>query len=620
MNAKTSQKKQKAIKLIGTKKFKEAKIILAKICKQNANDIDAWQLLASTNGQLGDMDAVIQCCKQILRLNPDHTGALSNMGNALSSLGNHSEAETYYEKALGFDPNNPGILNNLGSAYYLSGELEQAVEKFGRAIQLRPDYADAHHNLAKTLNLLDRTSEAIDHFFQAVRFNPDLFEAHLGLANTLRLIQNLERAESTYQTALNIKPDSIEAFTGLIIALRYQGRLDEALAQLSERKQAMPEDHRLIALEADLHERKGNTDKAYTLLKELISTNRINIHAADLYCRICKKYNACDDAITKTNEFLEQGEIDKESQRTLLNALGKLHDKLGNYEEAFTKFKMGNDLAPDIFSKTEHSNNIDSLISTFSPGNIVNFPHARNHSSIPVFIVGMPRSGTSLTEQILASHPQVFGAGELNDINEYKTKLPITLKSNQAYPACMDKLSQDVVDQISEQHLKRLQTLSPEASIVTDKMPHNFINLGLIALLFPGARIIHCTRDPIDTCLSIYFQSFGRTHSYATDLENLGFYYLEYQRLMQHWENVIDIPMITINYEETVSNQEDVSRKLVEFVGLPWDEQCLEFHKSARHIATASYDQVRSKIYTKSLARWKNYEPFIQPLIEALKI
>ena len=236
----------------------------------------------------------------------------------------------------------------------------------------------------------------------------------------------------------------------------------------------------------------------------------------------------------------------------------------------------------------------------------------------PVFIVGMPRSGTSLTEQILASHPEVFGAGELNDINESIAKLPAMIRNNNTYPGCIKDLNQEIADKLAQEYLTRLDSFSTEKKRITDKMPHNFVNLGLISLLFPEARIIHCLRDPRDTCLSLYFQDFGWIHPYATRLENLGNYYVQYKRLMKHWTSVLDTPILTIQYEDIISDQEHISRELVNFCGLDWHDDCLQFYASTRTVATASYDQVRQPIYKKSIGRWKNYEKHLDPLTMAL--
>jgi len=231
----------------------------------------------------------------------------------------------------------------------------------------------------------------------------------------------------------------------------------------------------------------------------------------------------------------------------------------------------------------------------------------------------MPRSGTSLTEQILARHDQIYGAGELLDIGDHAERLGKLLGPVPGFPASLKKITSALLDDTARAYLNHLQELSADARYVIDKMPQNFAHLGLINLLFPDAKIIHCMRDPRDTCLSIYFQHFNEAHTYASKLEDIAAYYLVYHRIMKHWKTVLDIPMLEVRYEKLVTQQEETSRKLIDFVDLDWDDRCLNFHKADRFVATSSYDQVTEKIYTRSMARWKNYEQHIGPLLEKLR-
>jgi hypothetical protein len=230
----------------------------------------------------------------------------------------------------------------------------------------------------------------------------------------------------------------------------------------------------------------------------------------------------------------------------------------------------------------------------------------------------MPRSGTTLVEAILASHPQVHGAGELDDVFLMRQELHAASDAGKPYPYCLESVSAQTLDQVAGRHLARLEALAPGAARVTDKMPQNFLNLGMIDLLFPGARVIHCARSPLDTCLSIYFQQFMQHHVYASDLENIGLYYREYRRLMHHWRAALRIPMIEVNYEDLTEHPEASIRRLLDFCGLPWDDRCLRHHETGRVAKTFSYSQVRQPIYQTSVARWKRYEKHLDPLIRTL--
>jgi len=237
-----------------------------------------------------------------------------------------------------------------------------------------------------------------------------------------------------------------------------------------------------------------------------------------------------------------------------------------------------------------------------------------------VLVVGMPRSGTTLTEQIISSHPKSAAAGELVAIHQMESLIARQLRLTTPYPENAKLLDEQTALNFSNEYIRYLKTFSDDAERITDKMPDNFLSLGFFRLLFPKAHIIHCRRNPIDTCLSIYFQFFVQANGYAYDLKILGEYYNEYKRIMAYWRDSPFIEMYEVQYEELVADQEKISKELIEFVGLEWDEQCMEFHKNKRPVRTASSDQVRRPMYTNSVERWKKYEKHLAPLIETLDI
>jgi hypothetical protein len=298
--------------------------------------------------------------------------------------------------------------------------------------------------------------------------------------------------------------------------------------------------------------------------------------------------------------------------------LGHLYDRTGEYDRAFSHFRQGNNLVQSPYDSDEHHRLVSSLIRAYDPASLATHPRATLPTEQPIFIVGMPRSGTTLVEQILTSHPRVYGAGELDDLSQIAAALPRTLGSAEPYPRCLDTLTQAQVDALAQQHLAKLAALSGNAPRVTDKMPLNFLNLGLIALLFPHARVIHCTRDPLDTCLSCYFCNFAGNLPYTYDLAHLGQFYKEYTRLMRHWKKVLPVRMREVSYEQLVADPEAQMRALVAFCGLDWDGNCLEFHNTERAVMTASDVQVRRPIYNSSVGLWRRYEKHLAPLLEAL--
>jgi len=575
--------------------------------------------LASLYGQLGDYQGVLDTCKQVAGQQPLMPAPYSLMGNALACLGRFDEASEQYKKAMALQPNDPGILNNLGNALYLEGNLEQAAEMLQRAVKLRPAYADAHNNLGNIYKALNDNTLAVTHFQLAVQHNPERWEAHLALADIFcSRIGHPDAAEHHYRKAVDLNPESIQAWAGLANVHRYLGRLDDALEVIRETQQIFPSERTAFAGEADILERKGDYEAAYQLASTICEQDSLEPMAADVLLRVCHRTDSYDQAVAVAKRLIDSPTVKETGKEMLRFSLGKLYDKLEDYDSAFINYQAANEITDVPFDPEKHRQRIDRLIEVFSQVNIDSLPRATVDGNRPLFIVGMPRSGTSLTEQILASHPEVAGGGELNEINDIAASVRKALKSAEDYPQCVTELTKSHLNQMATRYLNKLSQYGELETYITDKMPHNFLNLGLIRLMFPECRIIHCSRDPRDTCLSIYFQSFGWLHSYGARLDWLGLYYREYHRLMQHWEAVMRPSILTIRYEELVQDQEGVTRQMLDYCGLDWDDACLDFHKSGRIVATASYDQVRQKLYTKSRARWKNYQNHLQPLLETL--
>jgi len=325
-----------------------------------------------------------------------------------------------------------------------------------------------------------------------------------------------------------------------------------------------------------------------------------------------RKMTPADGEWMAAAEELVQGLLPKE-ESTLRYAMGKYCDDLEDYEQAFSNYRRANELSKSIadnpYVADRWSRNVDRLI-TANPGSALNQSLVgSSESRRPVFVVGMPRSGTSLVEQILASHTAVFGAGELPFWRK--------LVSSDAMPLFESSWSQGTLSRVAETYLAHLDTLDRQAERVVDKMPDNFVCIANIHAVFPGARFIHTLRNPIDTCLSMYFQEFSAAYGYSTDLNDLAHYYRHYQRLMEHWRTALpEGTLLEVKYEELLADQEGVSRRMIEFLGLEWEDRCLQFHATERRVATASKWQVRQKLYTNSIERWRHYEKHLGPLME----
>lgn len=716
--------KQQVFSLLQSNRLREAKTLSSGLCARNPNDAEAWFLLAGVHAQMGELDDVIRCCRQVvvlepmnvaahynlgvalqscsrldeatesyrqvLKIQPDNAPALANLGLALRELGKREEAmkccqqaarlqpdlaevhntigllfkdqgsiddaatnfqraitlrpdyaeayfnlglcgqdrhdpaaaEACFRRAIQLRPGYAEVHGSLGSLLASTGRLDDAVASFRRVLELKPDSADIHRDLGAVLALQCKWDQAISHFRLAIKLKPDFAAAYVSLGSAL-----LDRdqgpkygkeAEKCFRQALRFQPNDPEIHLNLAVALTDMGQDQEAEAsyrRVLELKQGHPTATAGLAM---LLERKGDFAAASALVEPLVDAGVNDIRVLLSHAALLRHQDRRENAVAVLEQCM-QLPMDNKQRVDVHFALGRLHDELREYDKAFYHYRQANTLDAKEFDEQAVVRQINAFVAAFAPERVGQRPRASNRSKLPVFIVGMPRSGTSLVEQILASHPQVYGAGELVDIYEIGSQLPALLGTSNPYPQCLDDLTRRNIDPIAQCHLDRLARFSRDAVRVTDKMPHNFVALGLIDLLFPGARVIHCVRDPIDTCLSIYFQRFNDFHGYARDLRSLGQYYRQYQRLMAHWKTVLRIPLMDVQYEELVENQEEVSRKLVEFCEIDWDDRCLRFHESGRFVTTPSYDQVRRPMYKKSVARWKNYEQFLEPLVSALR-
>jgi len=508
----------------------------------------------------------------------------------------------------------------MGLTLRALGRLGEAADSLSEAVKLYPEYVPYSLGLAKLQQVMDDHSRALGGFQRVLQIEPENGEAHFGKGEVLHVLDRHQEAISSYRQAVRYRPNIIRYKIGLAAALMGESRHEEAAEYCEAAMSARPDDTDAIALAAQIAVRRGEPGKAYDYLRPLLENGDQSENVIMAFANVSRDVGRTSEAIRLLQDAVDKGANQTTVGRVNLHfSLGRLYDRKGEYDRAFHHFEQGNRLKQVSFGAAHHMLEVDALVAQNSWYFINRLPRSGIHSERPVFIVGMPRSGTTLVEQILASHPAVFGAGELPDIGQMAERLPALLGTQKQFPQCLSLVNQEQLDTLATAYLARLEKLSPDAEHVTDKML-GFMYLGLIQLVLPHARVIHCRRDPLDTCLSGYFQDFSSAHPYSYDLYNLGVYYRGYEKIMQNWRNVLSLPVLEVQYEDMVADQEAVSRKLIEFCGLEWNDSCLRFHEHERFVGTASYDQVRQPIYSSSVGRWKNYEKFIGPLREALDL
>ena len=550
----------------------------------------SWMLMAAiqqfTAGQLSEAEAA---CTAILQIDPDHAEALNLAGMLAVRLGRPEEAVSLLTRAVGAKADFALAWFNLAASQQQLGRTADAAAAYRQAAALNPQYLDAWFSLANLLAESRRFAEAVQAYEQARALAPDMAQIHNNLGNALAGLGRAAEAAAAFRRAIALQPDNADAYTNLAHTLQGEGDQAAALAATGE------------ALAID------------------------PAHAAAWFARSeVKTFTPADPEIERLRALIAADDPPRLGAADRINlqfALGKALMDVGDADGAFAHLQAANRLKRSTFAYDVQGDvrAFAAMARVFDRPFLDRHAGAGDPTPAPIFVLGMPRSGTTLVEQILASHPAVFGAGELDALmdavaDQLGHDLPLeTLVGRFA------DLEADDFRTLAQAYLAAAAAVPTGAERFTDKMPANFRLIGLIGLILPNARILHCTRDPVDTCFSCYTKQFSGQQDFAYDLEELGVYYRAYETLMAHWRAVMPSSrLMDVRYEALVDDLEGEARRLVAFCGLPWDAACLDFHATARSVRTASANQVRKPIYRTSLERWRPYERHLAPLVQAL--
>ncbi len=589
---------------------KDALRELQRATQLSPDDAEAHGNLGKVLQDRGELSRAVASYRRTLEIEPGLAMAHSNLGNALRDLGQLQDAEDSLRRALDIEPDYAEAHSDLGNVLLGLGLRDEAVSSYRRALSMKPHYAVAHNNLGNALRDLGQLQDAEDSLRRALDIEPNFVEALSNLGNVLLDLGRLDEAAISYRRAIALKPDGATAHLNLGMVLRLQGLAAEAEASCRRALAINPDLTAAIAFLGEIHADKGQFADAELLFKHALSIEPQLPEALVGIARY-RKMAATDSPWFAAVRQILNARPPPVHEIALRYAVGKYFDDLKDYEQAFTSYRLANELAKrsrPAHDRRQLTRFVDEMTDLFDKKW---FSQWRTHgipSTRPVFIIGMPRSGTTLTEQILSSHPAVFGAGELTFWNKASAVHPSST-FNYAGNA-------NTILELAHDYLRLLQDFSAGALRVVDKMPANFLNLGLIHAALPNARIIHMRRNPIDTCLSIYFQNFGATHSYANDLDDLAHYYTEYLRIMDYWRSILpEEAVMDVSYEDLIDDPEAWGRKLLAFIGLPWDPRCMDFDLTSRTVTSSSKWQVRQKISKSSAGRWRNYATFVGPLL-----
>lgn len=491
--------------------------------------------------------------------------------------GAYADATTGYQALLELDPDNVAARNNLGKALYEQGFYREAEPQFRRAVAIKPSHAEAQCNLGTVLRGRGFFSQSETALRRALKLQPTKVEFQISLAATLILLGHVHEARELLEKVLRLAPRNVDALITMGDLAGKQGRMEEAESLYRRAIEVAPK-----------------TARAWAGLVRL------------------RRMTSIDTEWLKNAQATAASGLTPNDETTIHYALGKYYDDVRDFERAFRSYERANELqrrTVGAYDRDQHKRLVDDLIRVHDFEKLSAGKTGMSDSERPVFVVGMMRSGTSLVAQIIASHPDARAAGELQFWLEVMRKHEAEIRQGELAAPLRKKLA--------SKYLRVLEKHSPDARRVVDKATFNSDYLGIIHTVFPRARMLYVRRDPIDTCLSCYFQQLSSAFPFALDLPDLAHYYREHQRLVAHWKRVLPKgTLLEVPYAELVANQEQWTRRILDFLGLEWDARCLDFHKTERVVLTSSYWQVRQKIYKSSLGRWHNYRKFVGPLLE----
>ncbi|HZZ60958.1 MAG TPA: sulfotransferase [Roseiarcus sp.] len=572
----------------------------------------AWNNLGIVLQEELKLDESRLCLERALALEPNNPETLNNLANTLKRLGMAAEADKRWRAALDLKPDYAEVYSNLANLLLDQGEYGRAESMAGRAIELNPRLADAYVNLAGVETARHRHAGALQALDALLALAPTHARALAARALALKDLDRLDEAFDAAKRAAFAAPESPEPHNALGQVFQAMGEFEPAL-EAYDRAAALPGPAQMdaIANRGSLFMEVGRKAEAAKAMEEAArafpNSPGILFGQTEL-----KRFKPGDPLIGKMQALIAREGISLSDRATLHFGLGKVFLDIGDSKQAFRHYDEGNRLKRSTYAYDPDANErwMASVAQVFSP-ELLSKADAGARSDLPIFVVGMPRSGTTLVEQILGSHPLVHPAGELKRLQ--------TLLDG--FPQSATSLSAAEFEAMGGAYLAFVKPMAAGRRHVVDKMPSNFLYAGFIRLILPDARVIHCRRDPVDTCLSCYTKLFAGDQPFAYDQTELGRFHRAYQALMEHWRATLPAShFLEVDYEAVVDDLEREARRMLDFLGLPWDEACLRFHETERPVRTASVNQVRQPIYRTSAGRWRKHAAELQPLIEALNL
>lgn len=569
--------------LLDTRDFSGALALCQKRLQEAPDDADAHRYLAQVQAARGLFDLALLSAQRACELTPGDPRAWSDLGRVQARAGKLQQAVASFRRAVMLDSRYADGWHNLGTALKQLGQREAAFLAFKNALTLEPTRADTYLNLGNLLIEADQFEDAVECFERAAQHDPTLAKARSRLAQEFSQRGKVKRAEALFRQSLVMDPDHVQGWFGL-------GRTLEDI---------------------------GEAEGALGCYLNVLARRPGHPRALEQYLGLARG-EAKSEILAIAHAALANVKVQDEAKALIGYGLAKYHDRRGEYAKAAAAGVAANAArrrASGPLDREKLAARIDGLIAAYHADFFAQREHFGGNTDQPVFIVGLPRSGTTLTEQILSAHPLLHGAGELPNL----ARIAVRSVEDQEKP-WQAAMTLDAIKSrtLAHEYLRALRDGAPKERLrISDKSPLNFFHLAFVALLFPKARVVHCRRDVRDTALSIWMENFNSDQRYATDFDDLAFFTARYERLMAHWRSVLPLAILEMQYEETVEDVETQARRLMTFLDVPWDARCLDFHKNERAVQTPSRWQVRQPIYSRSVARWKNYAKYAPELVTA---
>jgi tetratricopeptide (TPR) repeat protein len=604
------------------KHLDSASIALERAVALDPQSIQALNNLGIVHFDKRQFRKAIEFYKKAIAIKPDYAEAYNNLGNAYRMIEGPQRAIIEYENAIEQRENYAEAYNNMGTALRDMQKFEEAELSFQRALAFKPNYVEAANNLANLMIFQKRYDEALRLLGELLKTHPKEPKTLTNVARTQFLRGSNLQAERAVKAVLADAPDSVDALSLYAQVCHELDRYDDSLKALERALELDPDNLEALNFYGVVLKSVGRMDDARNAFVKALE---VQPRALGAYSNIVdlEKFTPENPLFVAMRQMIERAR-DPEHERFMAMhfALGKAYDDMGEYEKALHHYGIGarQKRAMLTYDEADVFKFFDEIRETFNEEYFANRPFEGRPTELPIFIIGMPRSGSTLTEQIISSHPNVFGAGEIKTLSISIGATRMKYPSLPKFPAMAKVLRPTQFGSIADRYLKSIASYSTTATRVTDKLLTNYYFTGLIHTLFPNAKIIHTMRNPVDSCLSSYTKLFKDDMPHSYDFRELGRYHGKYHELMAHWRKVLPPgTMLDVQYEEVVANTEEKAREIIAFCGLEWDPQCLKFHESDRPVKTASVSQVRKPVYGSSVARWRRYGPGLQPLIDALE-